>query len=368
MLLFAVVVGPSSVASAFRLADRSFPPSTTSSQINQRHIRTRLSVSTIWNPFPWPGSAERTSASSADKSPKVDDHHVVVDAPPVLSEQQVEDILELSLKKMQLLMDPDLYQVNDGPLATMLTKCQSATTVGPSKIPNAGTGLFAQRGIPKGSIIGLYPVHNIGLHYYESGKYTMLSSVPTENYNLESSCYVLNMFGDRSFPFDNPIASDVMSQLGKVFVDANPTVETGTAWNGHRINDGAAIVMDQKSLSLDEKILKYYETSLDKQSCMFVPIGPAPLCAAVATKDIQKGDEIYICYGHRYWLPFVGNANDFSTTASSSNDDDRENPQIQRIEQSIGSSLSQVTKETKKRYTEVEDELFALFCLFDDFL
>ena len=42
--------------------------------------------------------------------------------------------------------------------------------------------------------------------------------------------------------------------------------------------------------------------------------------------------------------------------------------EIQRIEQFMADSLSQLTHVTQKKYAKVEEELLVLFSLFDDFI
>ena len=65
--------------------------------------------------------------------------------------------LELGLKVMDQFQRPEFLAK---PMFERLGEIVNATTAGPS--PTAGTGLFAARDLPAGTLVALYPAHAIG--------------------------------------------------------------------------------------------------------------------------------------------------------------------------------------------------------------
>jgi hypothetical protein len=73
----------------------------------------------------------------------------------------------------------------------------------------------------------------------------------------------------------------------------NPSLELPKGWYGGLINDGSIIE------SLDD--WTYYKRSLEKQNTVLVPFSTLPFHVAVTTRDVQPGEELFVCYGYNYW-------------------------------------------------------------------
>ena len=200
--------------------------------------------------------------------------------------------LELGLKVMDKFQRPEFF-AEAGMLFERLGELVNATTAAPS--PIAGTGLFAARDLPAGTIVALYPAHAIG-----RGEQCMSYDTDTDYFKKQmssgparDSCpYRQNVLGDRSlFGVANNQIEDPF------YIDANPEQPLVDGWTAHLVND--AVMCDAGD---EESVVRYYEASLARRNCLIVPVGPAPLMGYATTRDVEAGEELLTTYGAEYWV------------------------------------------------------------------
>jgi hypothetical protein len=138
-----------------------------------------------------------------------------------------------------------------------------------------------------------------------------MSGPEDDSYDFRDSSYtLLHLTGHR--PILDILAQDLKSLP---FIDADPTQTITSGWWDHFLNDGSAICSSKLTTRVDDAnsnddkvkdsiraIIDYYNASLEAQNTILVPFGPAPLCAAIIMRDIATGKELFVTYGHRYWL------------------------------------------------------------------
>jgi len=212
------------------------------------------------------------------------------------SVEEVSAALSDALWNVNYLMDPEFWQTSTTPAVLRSFYEKTLATSGITKestIPQAGRGLFAARDLKAGSIVTLYPVHTIGINFFEGGSEWVALDETDQDYFMAASDndepnYSLFLLGNRKKEADFD---------GTMIVDCNPNRPDLTGWMAHRINDGAVIMENSEN-----DILQYLEKSLQTQNTVIAPWGPSPLLAAFTTRDIRKGEELFTSYGLAYWL------------------------------------------------------------------
>ena len=180
----------------------------------------------------------------------------------------------------------------------------------PSLIAGAGMGLFAKKNIKSGTIVSFYPVHAIGVDFGESSV-CLASSDARQGYFQGDSINSINdatgtdggawngsylqyIIGSR--PLAGRCVADVFGG-DALFVDVDPNGIDRVGWKGHYVNDGAVVEACDEA-----NIVQYYQQSRRLKNCVHVPFGPCPILAVVATRKVQKGEELFTTYGGSYWL------------------------------------------------------------------
>ena len=125
--------------------------------------------------------------------------------------------------------------------------------VAPSTIPQAGNGLFTQIAIPKGETICYYSGYR---HDYQSQK------------RLRDRTYVLKL--QNGYPASN--------RRNDGFVDALPCPEIKARY----IND-----------PMEEEKYNVKFEHVQREGIWYCPV--------VAMRDLVGGEELFVCYGPRYW-------------------------------------------------------------------
>ena len=175
-----------------------------------------------------------------------------------------------------------------------------------SSIAGAGLGLFAKEKMKAGTIIGFYPAHMIGINVGESIEKVSIDSgtgqIKYESKESEDSSYsystdqsyLIHILGNRKL-----MKTDIQQDLGgeTIFIDVDLGQQEQPGFISHRINDGATVTTNNQ-----EGVLEYYQASRRAKNCVLIPFGPSPLLAAVTTKKVNKGDELFTTYGCSYWL------------------------------------------------------------------
>ena len=195
--------------------------------------------------------------------------------------------LELGLKVMDQFQRPEFLAK---PMFERLGEIVNATTVGPS--PTAGTGLFAARDLPAGTLVALYPAHAIG-----RGEQNVFYDTNRDYFKKQTSSgslrpYRQNVLGDRSL---FGVANDQIED--PFFIDANPEQPLVDGWTAHLVNDGAMCDAGD-----EDSVVRYYKASLARRNCLIVPVGPAPLMGYATTRDVEAGEELLTTYGAEYWV------------------------------------------------------------------
>ena len=195
--------------------------------------------------------------------------------------------LELGLKVMDQFQRPEFLAK---PMFERLGEIVNATTAGPS--PTAGTGLFAARDLPAGTLVALYPAHAIG-----RGEQNVFYDTNRDYFKKQTSSgslrpYRQSVLGDRSL---FGVANDQIED--PFFIDANPEQALVDGWTAHLVNDGAVCAAGE-----EESVVGYYGASLARRNCLIVPVGPAPLMGYATTRDVEAGEELLTTYGAEYWV------------------------------------------------------------------
>ena len=195
--------------------------------------------------------------------------------------------LELGLKVMDQFQRPEFLAK---PMFERLGEIVNATTAGPS--PTAGTGLFAARDLPAGTLVALYPAHAIG-----RGEQNVFYDTNRDYFKKQTSSgslrpYRQSVLGDRSL---FGVANDQIED--PFFIDANPEQPLVDGWTAHLVNDGAVCAAGE-----EESVVGYYTASLARRNCLIVPVGPAPLMGYATTRDVEAGEELLTTYGAEYWV------------------------------------------------------------------
>ena len=161
--------------------------------------------------------------------------------------------------------------------------------IGPSELPDAGSGLFASRDIRAGELITLYP--GDALLYWKHGRQAPSSRV----------CSGV-IFGAH-IPDDQKDAARVTTESARKYeVGASSTLscvgdprrDDNPAYLGHFANDGSVC-------SSAAYIDVYREATRVAANADHVTLEGCQL-ATQATRAIASGEEIFVSYGEGYWL------------------------------------------------------------------
>mmetsp|Transcript_3111 Transcript_3111/g.6857 ORF Transcript_3111/g.6857 Transcript_3111/m.6857 type:complete len:331 (+) Transcript_3111:89-1081(+) len=171
-----------------------------------------------------------------------------------------------------------------------------------SSIPGAGLGLFAKEKIKSGTIISFYPAHLLGIDLGDTVRRVSRDAVSGETIEEQEdkdddAAYLHYILGSR--PLMN---TNIIDDLGgeTLFLNVDSSQDDSPGFSGHRINDGATVMANNEA-----SVLSYYDASRKSKNCCHVPFGPSPLLAAVTTRKIKKGDELFTTYGCSYWLDTI---------------------------------------------------------------
>lgn len=221
-------------------------------------------------------------------------------------------VLKQALWKSNALMHSATKNEDDGSAwDELLEACRNSVHESDASacIPGAGRGLFASKPLEAGQIISFYPIHAFGIQL-DGGPEDGSSQMIMQSLDKNDQSYFQSEEGSKgiyrlSLPMDYQIlASDLELMTTSVFgqapwlvVDINPNRPLVSGWMAHLINDGAKLKENSQ-----QSILEYYEASLERHNCRLIPWGPTPMAAAVTTKPIDKGQELFTCYQDTYWL------------------------------------------------------------------
>ena len=153
--------------------------------------------------------------------------------------------------------------------------------IGPSSLH--GDGVFAQRDLKRGDLITLHPCHYISINMGKDGSAWLKSKVDLPTVTM--------LLSKLLFQYSAKVEGTCLS------IAADPTIPATPAACAHLINDGATL----ETREFDYHLLhKYVVDSTNAQNSHFVTLGGVSV-AAVASRDIRRGDEIFTAYGAMFW-------------------------------------------------------------------
>ena len=213
-----------------------------------------------------------------------------------------------------------------------------------STIEGAGRGLFAAEDIKEGEVITCYP--GDALLYgilpkdgdEDEGEGTVESEVELNDQmsklaedldyyfseeDEEMEVDEMILWGrhvesddrwDEDVVFDgdetNPPLTSTAVYLDETYaIMGHPDLVDNPAYAGHLANDGAGHLAfvkqsEKDESSVEEMISEYILGSLEVANAMHRPLGGAGQyhTVTVATRDVEKGEEIFVTYGPDFWL------------------------------------------------------------------
>jgi hypothetical protein len=173
------------------------------------------------------------------------------------------------------------------------------TLVGPSSISSAGRGLFARCDCQKGELLTCYP----------GDAFVIL---PKDDEDEDVDWTVL--WGDHVrkpfFELDQDYMLRAVSDDWGIL--ASPELDQDPAYLGHLANDGA------RAPDCPAELASYVIESNDRANAMHQPLEDCHM-VTVATRTIQKGQEIFVTYGPDYWMeqPMFGSTSSRGETSGS---------------------------------------------------
>jgi hypothetical protein len=157
--------------------------------------------------------------------------------------------------------------------------------VGPSTIPQAGLGLFASRDIEQDELLTLYPGDALLIWNRDVGDFG------AGDVGVMFGNHIQGLYRDASrVSTDEARSYELKIRTGHSIV-ADPRLVDDSAYLGHMINDGSALMKnDNSSRTL------YSRTTFDRHNAAFFVMEGCHF-TTIATKKIPKGEEIFVSYG-----------------------------------------------------------------------
>ena len=150
--------------------------------------------------------------------------------------------------------------------------------------PIHGNGVFARRRIEKGTIVTMYPCE--AFIFNVKGRGDLHAKANGENM-LHTEAALL-------------AAYSATLDLTGVSICGDPDKYSNAAC-GHLINDGSSLLKEDFN---SDDVIKYIEESTSVSNCFFISLAGAAL-AVVASKTINKGDEVLTSYGAAFWAKYA---------------------------------------------------------------
>lgn len=255
-----------------------------------------------------PLARQHTTISARASKPKDRAENIVCGAEggqePSIVEHSYHETLSSLSEKLDQIVQNDQPAVDDSHIArscrlslvrTRLEHLQlNRTMLGTSTIAGAGRGLFCACDSKEGDLLTCYPGDalvtipdfnedgNTGGGFGSSVEYTVLwgNHVPqkdqTESLDENLRGYLLH-------------AQENYGVLGLPSMDADP------AYLGHFVNDGGQL-LSQKGFT--DYILDSFENANAKHR----DVQDGSHMVLIATRDLTKGEEIFVTYGPEYWM------------------------------------------------------------------
>lgn len=163
------------------------------------------------------------------------------------------------------------------------------TTVAKSSI--AGRGLFASQNCPKGSVLTCFP--GDGIIDFDNEEDYDGDEIIYWGDHVNTASMLLPAGDDGNIIRNNDYLMYVTEEVGVV---GFAQLDNDPVYLGHFCNDGASVIpqsTEDVALYLEESVTR---ANAEEQSILDSHV------AIVATRDIQKDEEIFLCYGVEYWM------------------------------------------------------------------
>mmetsp|Transcript_29414 Transcript_29414/g.62451 ORF Transcript_29414/g.62451 Transcript_29414/m.62451 type:complete len:271 (+) Transcript_29414:56-868(+) len=186
--------------------------------------------------------------------------------------EMTQDDVCLSMLRTRL---PDLH----------LNRCFLA----PSTVEQAGQGLFANRDVEETEMITLYPGDALIQWGNGVGDFSSDVGVMFGNHVTGDSRDANRVTSNEARGYEIKIR-DTHSMVG------DPNLADYAAYLGHMINDGAALLSKNNACRTE-----YSRDTANRHNAELIVIEECHY-AVIASKNIAKGEEIFISYGEDYWI------------------------------------------------------------------
>jgi hypothetical protein len=279
------------------------------------------------------------------------------DDPPLNVSPLMALALEQSLFQVQTLMNMSDNDSEHGAWSHLMKNCRESVQLGPSSQPGAGKGLMARKDLDQGALVSFYPVHGIGLGNLGWSRVAIASSNDMDQAYFDNDDRQHGQQCGHNYRqyliHDDRDINPILSSLSLLFIDVNPNRAIQNGWMSHCINDGAAIIRHDTMLQGDG-IVEYYTSALAAQNCVQIPFGPSPLMATVTTSPVEKGKELFTCYGSAFWLAKTGGHKPAMDT-----------PAIAQQQQCVKLAASKTRSAIEHARTTYNKELECVYSLWD---
>jgi hypothetical protein len=168
--------------------------------------------------------------------------------------------------------------------------------VAESTIPEAGLGVFASRDVATGELLTLFPGDALLEWTAQVGAFGAGVGVRFGDHIIGADRDASRVSSDSARLYEVEILQQRTTSPCCYSIVADPRLVGDPAYLGHIINDGACLSQsDNASRTL------YSRYSFDRHNAAFYEMEGCHL-SVEATKDIEKGEEIFVSYGEGYWL------------------------------------------------------------------
>jgi hypothetical protein len=293
--------------------------------------------------------------SNIYSNPRTDSSHMLSSRDSDYKTESLESIRKLVNEMQAELLNEGSFQnsldtsksketvIRETILSTRLSDLQlNKTKIDTSTIPGAGLGLFASKDIAKGEVVTCYP--GDALLCSSDSESDEIDEIDPLDFELNEEDLDLDEKYDEQANFDeeeewgfdetiiwgshveeedrlddtivlqddvfmsessNPsLTHYALEVCDKYSIMGMPSLDSYPAYHGHFANDGAGHFANKKmdaSTSIEEEMAAYVNQSIKTSNAKHENVDGLHM-VTVATKNIKKGDEIFVTYGFDYWM------------------------------------------------------------------
>jgi len=150
----------------------------------------------------------------------------------------------------------------------------------------------ASKDVQKGAVLTLFPIHALGLRTLRKNNTKKKTKKKNRREDTEFVAYDLDRDGEYFQEENNQQAVGLRMKLNIPLEDGQPASSSILAKEGDRKNKVLFAMLFREDVApgwLGGRV----RSGTDEPNCVTLPLpGAAPLCAVVATKDVNEGDEL----------------------------------------------------------------------------